>query len=304
MTRLKYYIVDVFAQEKFTGNQVAVVEVEQPLDAETMLKIAHEMDFQETSFVSSEPDEDGHYHVRIFTPYKEVSFPGAPTLGTAFVINHFLSNGNQKQISLKLQSGILSINRITSDSNRSDFISKNKTILLSDQKQPSFGREFEPVLLSRVLGIEPAEIDDRFPIQEVFSGIGYILVPIKSLDIVKNIHINQERHGWLVQRADAKLVLAFCKETVDSQNDIHTRVFADYYNIPEDAASGSGAGSLAAYCSKYHYFSPDKVELRIEQGYEIGRPSLLIAKSRIENDKIEVNVGGRVILTAQGEILL
>ncbi|MHA1673389.1 MAG: PhzF family phenazine biosynthesis protein [Promethearchaeota archaeon] len=304
MTRLKYYIVDVFAQKKFTGNQVAVVELEQPLDDETMLKIAQEMNFQETSFVSSEPNDDGHYPVRIFTPFKEVSFPGAPTLGTAFVINHFLSNGNQEQISLKLKSGISSVNCIRSDSNGSDFISKNKTILLSDQKQPNFGRVFEPVLLSRVLGIEPENIDDRYPIQEVFSGIGYIIVPIKSLDIVKNIIINQERYGWLVQRTDAKLVLAFCKETVDSQNDIHTRVFADYYNIPEDAASGSGAGSLTAYCNKYQYFSINKVELKIEQGYEIGRPSLLIAKAQTQNDQIEINVGGRVILTAQGEIIL
>ncbi len=304
MIRLKYYIVDVFAQKRFTGNQVAVVELEQPLDDETMLKIAQEMNFQETSFVSSELNEDGHYNVRIFTPYKEVSFPGAPTLGTAFVIKHFLSADNQEQISFKLKSGISSINCIRSDSNGSDFISKSKTILLSDQKQPNFGRVFEPVLLSRVLGIAPEEIDTLFPIQEVFSGIGYILVPIKSLDIVKNIRINQERYGWLIQRTNAKLVLAFCKETVDPQHDIHTRVFADYYNIPEDAASGSGAGSLAAYCSKYNYFSSDKVEFRVEQGYEIGRPSLLIAKAQIQDDKIEVNVGGRVILTAQGEILL
>ncbi|MHA1522045.1 MAG: PhzF family phenazine biosynthesis protein [Promethearchaeota archaeon] len=304
MTRLKYYIVDVFAQKKFTGNQVAVVELEQPLDGEIMLKIAQEMNFQETSFVSSEPDEDGHYSVRIFTPYKEVTFSGHPTLGTAFVIRHFLSIDNQKQISLKLQSGISTVNCSTIDSSGSEFISKNKTVLISDQKTPEFGHEFEPVLLSRVLGIEPAEIDDRYPIQEVFIGLGFIIVPIKTLDSVKNIRINQERYGWLVQRAKAKLVLVFCKDTVDHQHDVHTRVFAHYYHIPEDAASGSGGGSLAAYLAKYNYFGTQNVDLKVEQGYEIGRPSLIFAKAKMQNDKIEVNVGGRVILTAQGEILL
>lgn len=93
MSNLKYYIVDVFAQERFTGNQVAVVVVESPLDEEIMLKIAQEMNFRETSFISSEPNTEGHYDVRIFTPKKEVAFSGHPTLGTAFVVNHFLSFG-------------------------------------------------------------------------------------------------------------------------------------------------------------------------------------------------------------------
>lgn len=295
---------DVFAQKKFTGNQVAVVEVEEPLEEEMMLKIAQEMNFRETAFVSSEPNENGNYAVRIFTPQKEVAFSGHPSLGTAFIIKHFFSFDNQKQISLELQSGVSIVDSASLKSNGSDFISKRKTVLLSDQKNPEFGHVFEPVLLSRVLGIEPAEIDDRFPIQEVFSGLGFIIVPVKTLEIIKEITINKERYNWLVQKSKAKLVLVFCPEAEDPENNVHTRVFADYYNIPEDTASGSGAGSLAAYMVKYNYLGSNSVELRVEQGYEVGRPSLIIAKAKKVEDHVEVNIGGRVVLSAQGEILL
>ncbi|MCF2141852.1 MAG: PhzF family phenazine biosynthesis protein [Candidatus Lokiarchaeota archaeon] len=304
MSNLKYYIVDVFAQERFTGNQVAVVVVESPLDEEIMLKIAQEMNFRETSFISSEPNTEGHYDVRIFTPKKEVAFSGHPTLGTAFVVNHFLSFGAKKQISLQLKSGVTFVEYMELKKNGSNFISKQKTILLSDQKEPEFGHIFEPVLLSRVLGLEPAEIDNRFPIQEVFSGLGFIIVPIKTLQSVKNIQINVERYNWLVQKAKAKVILAFCSDTEHSEHDIHSRVFANYYNIPEDAASGSGSGCLGAYLIRNDYFQKNSIELHIEQGYEIGRPSLIVVRAELQNDQIQVNIGGRVILTAQGEIII
>lgn len=304
MTSLKYFIVDVFAQERFTGNPAAVVVVEELLDETIMLKIAQEMNFRETTFVSSEPNESGHYDLRIFTPQKEVAFSGHPTLGTAFVINHYLSYGEKTDISLQLKSGTTSVKCTTIKKDGSEFISKKKTVLISDQKQPEFGHEFEPVLLSRVLGIEPADIDSRFPIQEVFSGLGFIIVPIKSLKILKNIRINPERYNWLVQKAESKILLAFCAETENPQHNIHTRVFADYYNIPEDAASGSGSGCLAAYVVKNNYFGKSEVELMVEQGYEIGRPSLIIAKASLKDDMIDVNIGGRVILSAKGEIII
>ncbi|MHA1796101.1 MAG: PhzF family phenazine biosynthesis protein [Promethearchaeota archaeon] len=304
MTTLKYFIVDVFAQKKFTGNPVAVVEVEKPLDESLMLKIAQEMNFRETSFVSTEPNEAGHYKLRIFTPKKEVAFSGHPTLGTAYVIKHYLSYNKENNISLQLKSGITSVQCITVKKNGSDFISKKKSILLSDQKQPEFGHIFEPVLLSRVLGIEPADIDSEYPIQEVFSGLGFIIVPIKTLKKLKEIKINSERYNWLVQKTKAKVIQAFCHETENPEHNIHTRVFADYYKIPEDAASGSGAGCLAAYVVKYDYFNQSNIELLVEQGYEIGRPSLIIAKATLKDDSLDVNIGGRVILSAKGEIII
>ena len=95
MEKLIFYIVDVFAVEKYTGNQLAVFisgeavglsEEPLPLSGEQMQQIAKEVNYSETTFIiSTQPQKNG-YDVRIFTPRKELSFAGHPTLGTAYII--------------------------------------------------------------------------------------------------------------------------------------------------------------------------------------------------------------------------
>ena len=81
------------------------------------------------------------------------------------------------------------------------------------------------------------------------------------------------------------------------------RVFVDCYGIPEDPATGSGNGCLAGYLVKHRYFGKDSIDIRSEQGYEIGRPSLLLLKAEKENDKINIFVGGKAIIVAKGEFV-
>ncbi len=305
MQPMKFFIVDVFATRKYTGNQVAVIECDQPLKVELMQRIAGELSLPEVSFVQNQPNPDGSYNVRIFTPEREVSFSGHPTLGTAFIIKNFLLSEKRDNISLNLPSGqvTIEISQIEKKGN-SNFISKNKLCLSSNQKNPEFGRIYEPVLLSKILGLDPQDFDKKFPIQEVTIGLPVILVPLKNLEILKQIKINLERYNWLIQRTQAKLILAFCSETKHPENDLHVRVFAEYYGIPEDAATGSSNGGLAGYLAKYKYFGQDNVDVRIEQGYEIGRPSLILAKAVIESDGvINVSIGGLVNLVVEGTIL-
>ncbi|QEE15563.1 PhzF family phenazine biosynthesis protein [Promethearchaeum syntrophicum] len=305
MPHMKFFIVDVFATRKYTGNQVAVIECEKPLEVDLMQRIARELSLPEVSFVQNQPNPDGSYDVRIFTPEREVSFSGHPTLGTAYIINNFLIPEQRDEILLDLPSGQISIGvskiEHTGDSN---FISKHKPCLTSPQKNPEFGRIYEPVLLSKILGLSPQDIDNEFPIQEVTIGLPVILVPLKNLEILKQIKINHERYKWLIQRTQAKLILVFCSETEHPENDIHVRVFADYYGIPEDAATGSSNGGLAAYLAKYKYFDNNIVDIRIEQGYEIERPSLILAKAQIMSDGvIDVSIGGLVNLVVEGTLL-
>jgi trans-2,3-dihydro-3-hydroxyanthranilate isomerase len=85
---LTFYIVDVFAEEKYSGNQLAVVRGGAGLPDERLQKIALEMNYSETTFVLSEDVTDGGYDVRIFTPGDEIPFAGHPTLGTAYVIQN------------------------------------------------------------------------------------------------------------------------------------------------------------------------------------------------------------------------
>ena len=86
MKRIKYYIVDVFAEEKYAGNQLAVVREAEDLTDDKMQSIAKEMNYSETTFILSDEQRDGGYDVRIFTPEAEIPFAGHPTLGTAYII--------------------------------------------------------------------------------------------------------------------------------------------------------------------------------------------------------------------------
>ena len=86
MEKLAFYVVDVFAEEKYAGNQLAVVKGAKALSDAEMQRIAKEMNFSETTFILSDEKREGGYDVRIFTPETELPFAGHPTLGTAYVI--------------------------------------------------------------------------------------------------------------------------------------------------------------------------------------------------------------------------
>jgi trans-2,3-dihydro-3-hydroxyanthranilate isomerase len=171
------------------------------------------------------------------------------------------------------------------------------------QMDPTFGRTIEPGPISRVLGLDESEIDDRFTIREVSTGLPFIIVPLKSLDAVKRAKVNRDKCFKLVEDTQAKMILVFCPETYHRENDLNVRVFCDYYGIAEDPATGSGNGCLAGYLAKQRYFGNDRIDIRVEQGYEIGRPSLLYLKAENEQGKIDVSVGGKVVMVAKGQLL-
>ena len=172
------------------------------------------------------------------------------------------------------------------------------------QNEPTFGPLLDKKIVSDVLNIDHEYIEDDFPIQEVSTGLPSIIVPLKSLEAVKKVNINKEKYYTLIEHLEAKGILVFSPETYHSENNINVRDFADYYGIPEDAATGSSNGCLAAYLVKYKYFNKSEINIRVEQGYEIGRPSLLFLKANERNEKMNVHVGGRVIKIAQGEWFL
>ena len=86
---MEFYIVDVFGNEKYSGNQLAVVIMKEKISEELMQKIAKEFNFSETTFISLQDSHDNQFKVNIFTPAIEVPFAGHPTLGTAFIIRNF-----------------------------------------------------------------------------------------------------------------------------------------------------------------------------------------------------------------------
>lgn len=172
------------------------------------------------------------------------------------------------------------------------------------QNEPTFGRILDSKKVSEVLSINHEYIDTRYPIQEVSTGLPVIIVPLLSLEAAKKVRINKEKYYQLIKHTDAKAILVFNPETYRSENHLNVRDFADYYGIPEDAATGSSNGCLAAYLVKYAYFNKTEINVQVEQGYEMKRPSLLFLNASIDNEKINVNVGGKVEKIAQGEWFL
>lgn len=295
MEKLNFYIVDVFAEQKYTGNQLAVFTNAGNLSDVQMQRIAKEMNYSETTFVTSTEVRDGGYDVRIFTPVKELPFAGHPTLGTAYIIQQEIIQKPVETINLNLKVGQIPVTLYYAD--------EALDILWMRQKPPTFHQTFTADVLAAVLNLKPDDIDSRFPIQEVSTGVPFIIVPLKTHSALKRSKVNKDKYFELISNTQATEILIFCPETYSADNDLSVRVFADALGIPEDPATGSANGCLAGYLVKYSYFGEQPINLRVEQGYEIGRPSLLLLKAQKNADSIEVNVGGKVIMVAKGEFV-
>ena len=295
MTEKTFYIVDVFAEEKYAGNQLAVVRDADALSGEQMLQITREMNYSETTFILSEQPLEGGYDVRIFTPGSEVPFAGHPTLGTAYIIQKEIIKQPVEKVILNLKVGQIPVTFHDAD--------KGQKILWMKQVEPVFGKVFDAGDVARVLTLESGDIDERFPIREVSTGLPFIIVPLKKLEALKRIAINKDLCFRLIENSQAKMFLVFCPETYNRNNNLNVRVFCDYFKIPEDPATGSGNGCLAGYLVKHRYFGNEEIDVRVEQGYEIGRPSLLYLKAQDKDGKIDVNVGGNVVMVAEGRLV-
>ncbi len=295
MAKHSFCIVDVFAERKYAGNQLAVFRDTKKLSDVEMQQMAKEMHFSETTFILSEEERDGGYDVRIFTPEYEIPFAGHPTLGTAFVIQQEIIKEPVKQVVLNLKVGQIPVSF--------KYSGKEVDIMWMKQIAPTFGRIFGLRTISEILCLDRKEIDEKSPVQEVSTGTPFIMVPLRSLDAVKQARIDRDKYFDLIKDTEATAILVFCSETYAKENQLNVRVFADYYGVPEDPATGSANGCLAGYLVKYRYFGKDRIDIRVEQGYEIGRPSLLFLRAEDKKDRIDVFVGGKAIMIAKGEFI-
>jgi trans-2,3-dihydro-3-hydroxyanthranilate isomerase len=252
------------------------------------------MHFSETAFILSDEERNGGYDVRIFTPAMEMPFAGHPTLGTAYVIRHNLANENINKITLNLKVGQIPV---TFEKDK-----ENQDILWMKQIPPIFGMTFDAAKIARMLNLEVKDIDHNYPIQEVSTGVPFVIVPLKTLNSVKLVRIDKDKQLELARTTSAE-ILVFCPETYKKENNLNVRVFVESAGIPEDPATGSANGCLAGYLSRYRYFGDDLVSVRVEQGYEIGRPSLLHLKAETDEAEISVCVGGKVVMVANGELV-
>lgn len=289
-----FYLVDVFAVNQYTGNQLAVFTHAQHISDKKMQEMAKEINFSETTFIDPVPTQENCYNVRIFTPKQELPFAGHPTLGTAYVIRDYLMSqqktGNFTQVILNLKAGKIPVHWEKTE--------QGEEVVWMQQNQPQFGQTISPETMASVLNISPDAIDCNFPIQEISTGVYFLIVPITSLETLKKIKVNLDAYYQLINSLQAKSILVFSPETYATNNDLCVRVFADYLGIPEDPATGSANGCLAGYLVENNVFpnEGETLKVRVEQGYEINRPSLLFLKA----NQNQIEVGGQVEPIAQG----
>lgn len=225
---MKFYILDVFAEEKLAGNQLAVIRGNP--STEMMHKWAQEMNYSETSFITSDEPVNGGYDTRIFTPETEFVFAGHPTLGTAYIVREEIIGEPVEQIILNEKIGQIPVTF------------GEDGVLWMQQKSPKFGTVYSPKSIAKVLGLLPEEIDENFPIQEVSTGTPFIIVPLKRISSVEKARVRLKRFLKLLEKTDTLLgadaIFIFCPQALHPENQIHARAFVHLHGIPEDPEIG------------------------------------------------------------------
>lgn len=301
MVALPYIQTSVFVDPRyaFGGNQLATfwdAKTCAELQPAEMQGVALEMHFSETTFVLSPVLEGCVWKIRIFTPAAEVPFAGHPTLGTAFALRHKrLISRTAKQATLELGIGAIPV----------EFPSAE--VVRMRQPQPKFLDEWRNRRrAAEAIGLTEADVSDAFPVQFVSTGSPFLIVPVKSLVSVRKAVPNPARILATLAGQPSRDILVFCSETVNSDSQIHARMFAPELGVPEDPATGSAAGPLAAYVERYECLPRHRKgdPVAIEQGYEIQRPSRLVAEVVGGETMEAVQVSGQVKLVAEGTFYL
>ena len=271
---MRMTIVDVFAEQAFAGNQLAVVHDAAALSSEQMQTIALETNFSETTFVTRQAT--GEADVRIFTPTHELPFAGHPTLGTAWVLT-----GGEESITLKLAAGAVPVS-----------FEDGKGWLTAPAVE--FGGSVSSEVAADLLNISVDDLDPDYPFRYAQVGPRFLIIGVRSLDMLKQVKINEALFDTLNTEGGVFSVFAFSADAYSSEADYAARMFFAVDGIREDPATGSANAAFAAYLRELGVESGERI---VDQGVEINRPSRLYL--RIGD---ELQVGGRVYCVLEGQL--
>jgi len=294
-----YFTADIFTDRIFGGNQLAVFPDGRGLSDALMQRIAREFNFSETVFVFP-PENPSHTRkLRIFTPENELPFAGHPTVGTAYVLaaaGEIPIVDDRAEIVFEEGVGPVPV-RITGVDGRP--VSSQ----LSAAKMPEIGAPPPPVEdLAAALSIAPGDIPAGADGPVTLScGVPFIFVPVKSIDAVRRSRVNRSIWDRVVSTHEAPQIFIFSRETDDPGNHVHARMFAPSMNIEEDPATGSAAAALAGYLAPREAEKSGTLRWTIEQGFEMGRPSIIRLEADVKDGGIAaVRVGGESVMVCQG----
>lgn len=284
---------DVFSSRPLEGNSLAVFLDGRGLTDDEMQSIAKEMNLSETTFILPRDTATERKHgirVRIFTVQEELAFAGHPTLGTAFALR---GTSGAPEVVLELNVGRVPV----------QFEDKTGEPAFGEMTQidPSFVVQHDREAVARATGLRLQDFDGSLPIETVSTGLSFIVTPLKSLDVIRNLQTDPRRAAAYLEKSNGKFFYFVTRETVDPGARLHARMF--FYN-GEDPATGSAAGCSAAWMVAHGVAQSDERVL-IEQGVEMRRPSrIFVRAARRDNRVVNVRVGGHSVEIMRGDVFL
>ena len=298
----RYLQLDVFTDEPFTGNQLAVFPDAGDLETELMQRIALEMAFSESTFVFPAEDPRTDCRVKIFTPRSELPMAGHPTIGTTFALayeNRIVRE--RKSITLGLGIGPTPVS-LEWNGDRLQFAWMTQLL-------PEFGPIIDDIAgVAAFLRITDSNIrNTKLPVQVVSCGVPFLYVPLVSRAAVNSAQVDRDGLARVCRAAgvDELPVFVFSLESSDDAT-VFSRMFAPIIGVPEDPASGGASGPLGAYLVQHGAVRPDQARHMISlQGVKMGRPSRIHISIGVHDGHIDdVRVGGQAVLVGEGTLRL
>ena len=324
---------DVFTNQPFSGNQLAVFLDGRGLSTERMQAIAKEMNFSESTFILPAEADGTDVRMRIFTPGTELPMAGHPTIGSTFALAHsgVIKRGSPRfvfglgvgptPVDLEWNAGLASPKPPTGEGGPASPTppagESGLAFAWMTQLNPTFAH---PVPdrdgAAAAIGLETSDLVADLPVQEVSCGVPYLLIPVRDRSSVDRAETDIAAYRKLIARgrlaADTCLYL-FAGGLKASATDVpadggattYSRMFAPGFGIPEDPATGSAAGPLGCYLVRHGLLSGDAaLGIVNQQGVKMGRPSRMhIAITEQGGQITEVKVGGEAVLVGRGELL-
>jgi trans-2,3-dihydro-3-hydroxyanthranilate isomerase len=293
--RYRYFTCDVFTDTRFGGNQLAVLPEAEGLRDGQMQQIAREFNYSECAFVF--PPRAGHTcRVRIFTPEVEVPFAGHPSIGTAFVLATIGAFNHRDAVILEENAGPVPITIQRRQGGRI-------WCELQAPQRLAIGKTVSVESLAAAVSLAGEEVVTGSHSPQVASvGLPFLIAELRDRGALTRARPNIR--GFEDLAADG-IDPAYVHLYVRSSDgfDVRARVFTPLDGPPEDPATGSANCALVALLSHHKGEASGSFNWRIAQGVEMGRPSVLEARTE-KKDGAVVNVwiGGECVLVSEGWI--
>jgi trans-2,3-dihydro-3-hydroxyanthranilate isomerase len=294
--RRRFFTLDVFTTQRFAGNPLAVVLESGGLEAPAMQSIAREFNLPETVFVFAPDDSTQRARVRIFTPARELPFAGHPTVGMAVLLAHLDGGDAAREIVLAEQVGPVRCRVQPGGSGGS--------ASFDIPKQPEkIGPVRDTAKLAAALGLETSELGcENFIAENWTAGNPFTFVPVRGLAAIGRARPDMSRWNEMFGPGDPPGAFLFCREVADAAHSFHARMFAPAMGILEDPATGSAVAAFAGMLGASG-LGDGRHAFAIEQGYEMGRPSLLRLSLNLRGGALETaTVGGDAVIVSEGTI--